>query len=232
MTFALSIAYNINVTQYLCYYFLILELFLKGALSCRCLSFSTIAKREQYLKKSHNIVYWRKKPFEFHAITSYELNVLYMMYFLKYFVPTSQEPSSETDAKFRGYLKKLSSKYSGRLYDSWTKRWFVFDKLSDTLSYYRRKSDEDKPSKSTNFQVSPRHPCAPDPCSNSRMDAIHFSVTLKKYCEIFNIYQILLPNYKYLLNKRYSKLNRPRQYATDKKKNPLLLKISRKNLFP
>lgn len=152
----------------------------------------------------------KKKPFEFHAKVSYELNALDMMYFLKCFVPTSQEPSSETDAKFRGYLKKLSGKYGGRLYDSWTKRWFVFDRLSGMLSYYRRKSDEDEPAKSTNFQVSPRRPCAPDPCPNNRMDAIHFSVLLKKYREIINAYQILRPKCKCIPNKRCSTPSRLR----------------------
>lgn len=42
MTFAMSIANKINVTHYSCYYFLMLKLFLKRTLSCRCLGFSII----------------------------------------------------------------------------------------------------------------------------------------------------------------------------------------------
>lgn len=44
----------------------------------------------------------------------------------------------------RGYLKKLSGagrKNSRR--GKWLKRWFVFDRQSRTLSYYRHRSDDD-----------------------------------------------------------------------------------------
>jgi len=45
----------------------------------------------------------------------------------------------------RGYLKKLSGaggKNARRGGRKWLKRWFVFDRQSRTLSYYRRRSDD------------------------------------------------------------------------------------------
>jgi len=45
----------------------------------------------------------------------------------------------------RGYLKKLSGaggKNARRGGRKWLKRWFVFDRRSRTLSYYRRRSDD------------------------------------------------------------------------------------------
>lgn len=69
------------------------------------------------------------------------------------------------DSSCRGYLKKLSGNGSGKNSrpsgDKWLKRWFVFDRRSRTLSYYRRRSDEDVtttkkscPRASIHFQVS------------------------------------------------------------------------------
>lgn len=45
----------------------------------------------------------------------------------------------------RGYLKKLSGaggKNARRGGRKWLKRWFVFDRQSKTLAYYRRRSDD------------------------------------------------------------------------------------------